>query len=133
MGTDKACKILHHFPEINSEWLITGKGEMLKTPAKAEEPTQQVAEEQATYNNTAHLEEKIAFLQRENELLQENKALLEKENKRLTHEIDRLKNQKSPTSSIASSPQKSTGELPSITPKNTKNTSKSQPNMSKTL
>ncbi|MGP2571535.1 hypothetical protein ACTZMK_11235, partial [Ornithobacterium rhinotracheale] len=77
MGTDKACKILHHFPEINSEWLITGKGEMLKTPAKAEEPTQQVAEEQATYNNTAHLEEKIAFLQEKIELLQENKALLE--------------------------------------------------------
>lgn len=24
MGTDKACKILHHYPEINSEWLLTG-------------------------------------------------------------------------------------------------------------
>jgi len=30
MGTDKACKILHHYPEINSEWLLTGNGAMLK-------------------------------------------------------------------------------------------------------
>lgn len=30
MGTDKACKILHHYPDINSEWLLTGEGEMLK-------------------------------------------------------------------------------------------------------
>ncbi|UOH78727.1 hypothetical protein MT996_04460 [Ornithobacterium rhinotracheale] len=133
LNSDAIENILLIYPETNPEWLLTGKGEMLKTPAKQEEPTQQVVEPQEAYNKVAHLEEKIAFLQRENQLLQENKALLEKENKRLTHEIDRLKNQKSPTSSIASSPQKSTGELPSITPKNTKNTSKSQPNMSKTL
>lgn len=30
MGTDKACKILHYYPEINAEWLLTGKGDMLK-------------------------------------------------------------------------------------------------------
>ncbi|MCD9575470.1 S24 family peptidase [Flavobacterium soyae] len=30
MGTDKACKILHHYPEINSEWLLTGNGAMIK-------------------------------------------------------------------------------------------------------
>lgn len=30
MGTDKACKILHHYPEINSDWLLTGNGSMLK-------------------------------------------------------------------------------------------------------
>lgn len=30
MGTDKAGKILHYYPEINPEWLLTGKGEMLK-------------------------------------------------------------------------------------------------------
>lgn len=30
MGTDKACKILHQFPDINPEWLLTGKGSMLK-------------------------------------------------------------------------------------------------------
>lgn len=30
MGTDKACKILHQYPEINSEWLLTGNGSMIK-------------------------------------------------------------------------------------------------------
>jgi phage repressor protein C with HTH and peptisase S24 domain len=30
MGTDKACKILHYYPEINSEWLLTGNGPMIK-------------------------------------------------------------------------------------------------------
>jgi len=30
MGTDKACKILHHYPDMNSEWLLTGRGSMLK-------------------------------------------------------------------------------------------------------
>lgn len=30
MGTDKARKILHHFPKLNPEWLITGNGSMLK-------------------------------------------------------------------------------------------------------
>jgi phage repressor protein C with HTH and peptisase S24 domain len=30
MGTDKACKILHYYPEVNSEWLLTGNGPMLK-------------------------------------------------------------------------------------------------------
>ncbi len=30
MGTDKACKILHYFPDINPEWLLTGKGGMIK-------------------------------------------------------------------------------------------------------
>lgn len=31
MGTDKAGIILHYFPEINPEWLLTGEGEMLKS------------------------------------------------------------------------------------------------------
>lgn len=30
MGTDKACKILHYYPELNSEWLLTGNGPMVK-------------------------------------------------------------------------------------------------------
>ena len=35
MGTDKACKILHYFPEIDAEWLLTGKGKMLKKDIEA--------------------------------------------------------------------------------------------------
>ncbi len=34
IGTDKYAKILEYFPDINPEWLLTGKGEMLKTAKK---------------------------------------------------------------------------------------------------
>ena len=34
MGTDKACKILHYYTDINPEWLLTGEGEMLKPNIK---------------------------------------------------------------------------------------------------
>ncbi|MNL24560.1 hypothetical protein D3C87_1459990 [compost metagenome] len=30
IGTDKAGKIIHHFPDLNPEWLLTGNGNMLK-------------------------------------------------------------------------------------------------------
>jgi len=30
VGSEKVLKILNRYPEINSEWLLTGKGEMLK-------------------------------------------------------------------------------------------------------
>ncbi|MRJ10477.1 hypothetical protein EDL98_05205 [Ornithobacterium rhinotracheale] len=77
LSEDNLMRFLNFYSDINPKWLLTGEGEMLKTPAKQEEPVQQVAEPHATYNNTAHLEEKIAFLQEKIQLLQENKALLE--------------------------------------------------------
>ncbi|SFC53408.1 hypothetical protein [Flavobacterium phragmitis] len=39
-------KILHAYPELNPEWLLTGKGEMLKVPAKGEEELVTSAEKQ---------------------------------------------------------------------------------------
>jgi len=33
MGTNKAEIILRYYPEINSEWLLTGKGAMIKDPS----------------------------------------------------------------------------------------------------
>ena len=36
MGTDNACKILHYFPELSAEWLITGNGERLRNEMKKE-------------------------------------------------------------------------------------------------
>lgn len=48
-GADKLFKILNTFPDLSAEWLLLGEGEMLKTPAKQEEPTQQVAEPIAIY------------------------------------------------------------------------------------
>ena len=37
MGTDKASKILNHYPQLNPEWLITGKGSMLRDALPPEE------------------------------------------------------------------------------------------------
>jgi phage repressor protein C with HTH and peptisase S24 domain len=37
MGTDKAGKILHYYPDLNAEWLLTGNGNMLKINALTEE------------------------------------------------------------------------------------------------
>lgn len=34
MGTDKACKIIRYYKDINPEWLLTGEGEMLKPNVK---------------------------------------------------------------------------------------------------
>lgn len=34
IGSDKASKILNHYSDISPEWLITGKGEMLKNSSK---------------------------------------------------------------------------------------------------
>lgn len=31
IGADKMQSILHRFPDINEEWLLTGKGEMLRS------------------------------------------------------------------------------------------------------
>lgn len=79
--------IISSFVYISAEWLLTGEGEMLKNPAKQEEPVQQVAEERAPYGNntyTSYEESNFAMYKRELsllmdkiQLLQENKALLE--------------------------------------------------------
>lgn len=42
MGTDKASKILHYFPDLNPEWLLTGNGSMVLSASKSnvvKEPT----------------------------------------------------------------------------------------------
>src|SRR5690606_29688925 len=46
MGTDKAGKILHYYPEINPEWLLTGNGDMLRDKSTV------VSEPVATYRKT---------------------------------------------------------------------------------
>ncbi|MCK0200676.1 helix-turn-helix domain-containing protein [Ornithobacterium rhinotracheale] len=112
-GADKLFKILNTFPDLSAEWLLLGEGEMLKTPAKQEEPTQQVAEPIAIYQKApippaphwegqvAFLQKEVAYLKRENQHLQEwlkdkdkvIKALEEKESTRiqeLEEEIARL-------------------------------------------
>lgn len=67
-------KILEAYPELNPEWLITGKGEMIRsdvdnTPLLAREPI-------AEYETS--LKEKVVLMEKEIQLLEENKALQQK-------------------------------------------------------
>lgn len=38
IGSDKACKILQHYTDINALWLITGEGEMLCNTQRSSSP-----------------------------------------------------------------------------------------------
>ncbi len=60
MGTDKACKILRYYPEINPEWLLTGKEPMLKQEVKK--------------NNITNIDYKEKYI----DLLEENRELRKK-------------------------------------------------------
>ena len=60
MGTDKASKILRYFPDLNAEWLLSGKGNMLRLdildePSKVYDKTakQNTEEEDTNYKELA--------------------------------------------------------------------------------
>ncbi|WP_208526903.1 peptidase S24 [Flavobacterium psychrophilum] len=90
MGTDKACKILHHYPEINSEWLLTGQGSMLKS----ETITAPVIQEDAG---------KIAMLERENAMQAKVIAGLERENQLLREARETNQDKSKPSDVVATS------------------------------
>lgn len=58
IGLDKLEKMIEEYPNINIEWLLTGKGEMLKTVKKEEPP-----EEEASEKEVPELQKKIIDLQ----------------------------------------------------------------------
>ncbi|WP_208012140.1 hypothetical protein [Flavobacterium psychrotolerans] len=73
IGVDKLENILKKYPEINPEWLLTGKGSMLKDQLKEENSSEglnvvQLAQLLAIINNK---EEIISGLRRENQLLRD--------------------------------------------------------------
>ncbi len=73
MGTDKACKILHYFPELSAEWLLTGNGEMLKQEV-AKSEVDNIDYKEKYYKA---LEDKEGLYEENRELYKEIKALRE--------------------------------------------------------
>lgn len=71
IGSDKCEKIITHFPDLSVEWLLTGKGSMLKSIDIIE--SQQAKPTEATYSfeaeyykrQLAEKEEEIAALNQE--------------------------------------------------------------------
>ncbi len=75
IGIDKLNSIIENYPILNIEWLLTGKGEMLR----GSEPKQ---------------EEKNVFKEKFIELLEEKAKKLEIENKDLKDELQEIKSNK---------------------------------------
>jgi hypothetical protein len=97
ISTDKYANILVYFSDLNPDWLLTGKGEMLKPKSAAihnnveEKPPPAVPESEPVAAIYSMLIERNESLARENgEMKAENKQL-KTENEQLKAEIEQLK------------------------------------------
>lgn len=61
MGTDKACKIIHYYTDINPEWLLTGEGEMLKPNVEINKPFETV-KKRVNFSEETKSKEKLTQL-----------------------------------------------------------------------
>ena len=93
VGVDLLSVLIDDY-EINAEWLLTGKGSMLKGEVK---------NEVVTPNNDKY----IAMLEKNNALLEENKALLQEKVAKLESEIQALKSAQSKSVNKSSQPSQS--------------------------
>jgi hypothetical protein len=78
-------KIINSFPEINSDWLITGEGEMLNNQSMAQEPSSE-------YQNI--IDEKNKIIEWLNRELKDKRDIichLIEESKQKNEEISKLK------------------------------------------
>ncbi len=76
VGSEKLAKILYAFPDISPEWLLTGKGEMLRQ-----------AEEKEGYRPSQASDATVNKLIEEIKHLSSHIGRLETENERLSHEL----------------------------------------------
>lgn len=81
LGLEKLENILHYYPELNREWLLAGKGEMIKGSISLNEASEQKIE----YGKNIDYKEKYCeVLEKYYQLSEENKhlrSLLEKNKK----------------------------------------------------
>ena len=88
-GADKLEQIIYTYPNINPEWLLTGKGEMLRN---AEPVARQPANEErvSLIEMIKQQAEQIGELRAENKHKNEQISLLKDENEHLKNKIGRL-------------------------------------------
>lgn len=80
-------KILEAYPNLNPEWLMTGKGDMIRPTIN--QPTLLAREPIAEYETS--LKEKVALMEKEIQLLEENKALQQRIIAQLEKELAEIK------------------------------------------
>ena len=85
IGGEVLLSILEKSPKLNIDWLLTGKGSMLK------EDTSKPVNTPEDMGQVALLQQENSFLKEKITLLEENKILQAKEIKRLEEEIKRIK------------------------------------------
>lgn len=78
ISSDSLEKIYYVYPEINLDWLLTGKGEMLKKEGLVQEAHNNISST-ITQHQTIHAPEDYETLKQENKrLTQENSGLKDK-------------------------------------------------------
>lgn len=92
INSDALANILHNYPKINAEWLLTGNGEMLK-PTLAIEKTASAPEENINKLPTTNLQKLFQLMEDKISLLEENRRQI-LEIKHLEDELSVLKGQK---------------------------------------
>lgn len=95
IGGEVLLSILEKSPNLNIDWLLTGKGSMLKEPEKSVIQNLNGDDNIMIGGNNsgqvALLQQENSFLKEKITLLEENKILQTKEIKRLEEEIKRIK------------------------------------------
>jgi len=66
IGSDKLEKIAENFPELNMDWVITGRGEMIIKEEQITDPLPVAAEHQAEYKTKLDLlQDEVIILQKQ--------------------------------------------------------------------
>ncbi|MFJ1491509.1 hypothetical protein [Capnocytophaga canis] len=93
ISLENISKILNTYSELSAEWLITGKGEMLKKEsAIAQNGTNNIVQNgNKSKAKIISTEENVCFLREKIALLEEKEALYKDKITYLTQEIERLK------------------------------------------
>lgn len=86
VGGDTIVKVLTTFPDVRPEWLLTGKGEMLKRSESI--PASKVSEPEPNYCQNKQLTELLELQKKHIQLVEEMLNAQRAENERLKKELE---------------------------------------------